>query len=104
MTMRFITAKANLETILNDAAAGKYTVVGYQQQGVGASEVLGDKRRVQIFAGSQSFSKGESGPFGPFQGDTDFTVRLMVSSSATGDLTVINNPASTVPELAAALA
>lgn len=104
MTMLFRTTKANLETILNNASGGLYTVVGYQQQGVGATEILGTKRRVQVFSSGQRFSEGESGPNGPFQGDTDFAVRLMVSAAATGDLTVINNPSSTGPQLSAAIA
>jgi hypothetical protein len=102
--MLFRTLKSNLETILNDAAGGEYTVVGYQQQGVGATEILGTKRRVQVFYGSGQFDKGNSGMTGPIYHDVSFTVRLMVSAAATGDLTVINNPSSTGPQLAAAIA
>lgn len=104
MTMLFRTLKANLTTILGAAAAGQYTVVGYQQQTIDAKEVLGLRRRVQVFFDSGDFSKGKAGVASSTQHEITYRVELTVSASAKGDLTVINNPASTDPQRATAIA
>lgn len=102
--MNFRTLKKNLTEILGCAANQRFRVVGYQQQGSGASEFIGDKRRVQVFAGSGVFSKGKGSQSGPVQHEPTFRIVLTVSAPSKGDLTVINNPESNGQQVAAAIA
>lgn len=104
MTMRFRTIKANLEAILVAAAAGRYRVVGYQEQASSAEEFLGTDRRVMVVYDSGAFPKDRSGMTGPIHHDIRFNLELVVSAKAKLDLSVLNNEASTGPQRVAALA
>lgn len=92
MTMQFRTTKTNLVTILGAAAAGRYRVVGYQVQTTGSAEIVGVKRRVQVFYAGGDFDKGKAGLTGPTQHEADYSIQLSESSAAEGNLNDINHP------------
>ena len=102
--MQFRTTKANLITILGDAAAGRYQVVDHQVQVVDSTEILGNSRRVQVFYGEGDFPKGKAALTGPTQHEAVYRVELAVSAATTVDLAVLNNPASTDGQRQTALA
>lgn len=104
MTMQFRTIKANLEAILVAAAPGLYRVVGYQEQASSAEEFLGTDRRVMVVYNSGDFPKDKAGMTGQTYHDIRFGLELVVSAKAKVDLSVLNNPGSTGPQRAAALA
>lgn len=101
--MNFRTLKANLITILGDAEASRYRTVGYQQQGSGAEEFLGTKRRVQVIASSGDFPKSKAGQSTSTQHELDFGIELTVSSNSAGDLSVLNDDLATESQLITAL-
>jgi hypothetical protein len=102
--MNFRVLKTNLESILTASAAGRYQVVGFQQQATSAIEVLGVNRRVQVFYGSGDFPKGKASTTSHTQHEITYNVELTVSAAAQGDLSVINDGGSTPPQIAAAIA
>ena len=102
--MEFRIIKDNLVTILGDAAAGRYQVVGYQGQSKAAGEILGNLRTVQVFYGDGNFPKGKAALTGPTTHEATYQIRLIVASQATGDIATINNPAATPAQKATALA
>ena len=102
--MRFREIKSNLEKILSDSSQSRFTVIGHQQQAVGASEILGNNRRVQVFFSSGNFDKGKSGQTGNIIHEVTFRVELSVSAATEGDLTIINDPNSTSAQVATAIA
>lgn len=102
--MLFRVVKANLGTILADAAAGRYRVVGHQKQGTGADEVLGLNRRVMVYYDAGQFPKDKSPMSGPFTHDMTFGMLLTVAEQAQADLAVLNDPESTPVQRQAASA
>lgn len=101
--MKFREVKANIVTLLGAAAAGQYRVSGYQEQDVHAEEITGTDRLVQVFVGSSEIPKSGAG-YGPYKFDVTARIYMTVSEPAYADLTVLNNPASTPVQIAAALA
>ena len=103
--MNFRVLKENLEEILLASAVSEcYEVVGYQVQGTAAKEVLGAKRRVQVFYDSGDFLKGKAAiSGGPTQHEITYRIELTVSAESKADLTVINDSGSTAAEIAAAI-
>lgn len=104
MTMKFITIRDAITTTLGDAAAGRYRVLGYQENGRSAESVLDDERLVQVFYQSGSFPETASGLSGPFNHKMTFTFQFEVASRTEVDLTVLLNPASTAADVQAAWA
>ena len=102
--MNFETAKANLVTILGDAAAGQYQVVGYQPQGLSGAQVLDNSRIVQVSSQNATLPKDRAGLTGPFDMDTTYIIGLTVSASTKGDLATLDNEASTEGDRATAIA
>ena len=84
--MNFRTVKAAIASTLNSSAAGRFRVIGYQQQAKGASEYVDDNRSVQVFYSSGDFSKRGSALNGPVQHDTTFRLELTVAKAAEGDI------------------
>jgi hypothetical protein len=103
MTMRFRTVKTAVKNLLGAAAAGRYTVAGYQDQGLAADETADSSRLVQVFYSEGDFPKSSSG-YGPFTHDLTIKINLIVSEAAGVDLTILDNPAATPAQIAAALA
>jgi hypothetical protein len=95
MPMTFRTIKSNLVTILGDAAASRYRVAGYRQQGSGASEFAGTKRRVQVVYSDGDFPKGKAGLASSTQHEIDFGIELTVSAKAKGNLSAAIDPSAT---------
>lgn len=104
MTMAFRTVKAAIVTLLGTAAAGNFRTVGYQPQGESAEQNLDNERSVQVFYSKGTFPKASASIQGPYDHLAKYDVWLTVSKAAIGDLSVLENPASTEGERAAALA
>lgn len=101
--MRFRTIKTAIEDLLVAAAAGRYQVQGYQNQGLAAEEILDDNRLVQVIYDQGTFPKSSSGK-GPFTHDQIFKIILTVSKKAEGDLSALEDDFATPAEKATALA
>lgn len=104
MTMNFEMLKSNIVTILGDAAAGRYRVVGYQTKTDDVDEYKGNNRLVKVYFSEDQFPKNQSGLVGNITSEPVYVVELIVSSAAEGDLATIENPASTPVQLQTALA
>ena len=103
MTMQFRTTKANLITILGDAAENRYQVVDHQVQVIDSTEILGTNRRVQVFFAEGDFDKGKAAPTGPTQHDVTYRVELAAAAAAEVNLAVLNDENATDLQRAAAL-
>jgi len=103
MTMNFRTIKASLISILANAEAGRYRTIGYQRQGQAGSENTGNNRSVQVFYNQGEFPESAGSRNGPVMHGITFAVQMTVAMPAKADLSVINNPASTLPQVAAAI-
>lgn len=102
MNFRVITSA--LTSLLGDSATGRYRVIGHQQQSQNAEEIKDNLRRVQCYYSNGSFPKSSGRLTGNTQHQLTFNIDLSVASAAKADLSVINNPASTELQIAAALA
>lgn len=101
--MNFRTVTTAIQTILGNAAAGRFRVVGYEGQGQAGSEVLNSNRSVQVFYNQGDFSKSSGRQTGSTQHAMAFEIGLSVSAKARLNLAVINNPASTAGQIASAM-
>jgi hypothetical protein len=101
--MQFRKNKDAIVTILGNAENGRYQTVGFQRQTKSADEVLGNDRMVQVYYSAGDFPKKSGRINGPNQHDMTFNIDLTVSRAAEGDLSILQNPASTSGEIAAAL-
>lgn len=105
MTMMFRTVKAALVTILgNYSTTGGYRVTGYQGQSTEADTVAGTNRKVSVSYRTGSFSRSGSSPRGPVRHEMEFSVELLCSARANGDVSALENPASTDEQKATAIA
>lgn len=102
--MNFEILQSNIVTILGDAAAGRFRVIGYQSIVDDANEYLDSQRLVRIYYSEANFPKEMGGIAGPIMHDVTFEIELMVSKSAEGDLATLDNPSSTPTQLQTALA
>lgn len=103
MAMRFRTVKSAIVTLLGAAAAGRYRVAGYQDQGLSAEETAGSSRLVQVFYSQGEFPKSQSG-WGPYSHEVVMKINLIASEAAAVDLSVLNSELATPTQIAAALA
>ena len=101
--MQFRKTKKNLMTILNQAAKGRFRVVGHQVQVVDSTEILGKKRRVQVFFAEADYPKGESGQASTVQEDAVYRIELAVSAATKVNLAVLNDPTALDAQREAAL-
>jgi len=104
MTMNFRLIKASIVTMLGAAAAGQFRVIGYQEQGQGATEIKDLNRSVQVYYRSGDFPKSAGSIVGSVTHEMTFSLDLALSSPSNVDLTVMQNPASSPAALTAALA
>lgn len=102
--MNFETLKSNIVTILGNAAAGRYRVVGYQTGPKDVDEFKDHSRLVKVYFSEDQFPKNQSGLVGNINSEPVFVIELIVSKSAKGDLATIENPAATEVQLQTALA
>jgi hypothetical protein len=102
--MNFETLKSNIVTILGNAAAGRYRVVGYQTVARDVDEFKDSDRLVKVYFSEDQFPKNQSALVGNISSEPVFMVELIVSKSAKGDLATLENPASTPAQLQTALA
>jgi hypothetical protein len=101
--MQFRKTKNDLTCILGNAANGRFKVIGHQTQGLDASEVVDDNRRVQVFYGEGDFEKSHASLSGPTEHDATYQIELAVSKSTKADLAVIEDENSTPAQIAAAM-
>lgn len=102
--MNFRTVTAALITLLGDAAAARFTVVGHPRQVTDASEIKSAKRRVTVFYGGGDFPKSAGRQTGAVQHMLSYNVDLQVSEAAQANLSVLTAENSTAQQIAAALA
>jgi hypothetical protein len=99
--MLFRTIKSALETLLNNEAAGRFDVIGYQRQSKGAEET---QKLVTVFYKSGNFPISASARYGAtVKHEIEFSIEFTVSTPAEMDLSIIDNPASTPAERSAAI-
>jgi len=101
--MTFRTVKTALKTILEDNAGTNYQVVGGQRQSKAAVNIV-DLPLVQLFYESGSFPKSGGSMQTDKKHDASFRAEITVAKNSEVDLSVLTNPASTAPQIAAALA
>jgi hypothetical protein len=103
MTMKFRDVKASLVTLLGDAAAGRYQVVGYEPLPRAARDYEGDKRTVRVFYNKGQFPKGGGSITSPVNHNVSITLELICTSASEVDLGTLEDPESTDAQRAAAL-
>lgn len=103
MTMNFQTVRDALIDLLGSEESGRFRTIGYQKRAQSAEEVKDLNKTVQVFYSQGDFPKSGGNLSGPTKHDMTFSLDFTVSKSAKGPLSVLDNPASTAPELAVAL-
>lgn len=103
MTMNFIVVRDALVSTLAAGATGKYRVLGYQKPAEAGESLTNTNRLVQVFFSDGILPKNKSA-IDYFHHDLIFKIELTATMPATGDLAIIENPASTPTQLATALA
>jgi hypothetical protein len=103
MAMQFRTVKAAIVSVLGAAEAGRFRTIGHQSQSQGAETIKGSLRSVRVYYGAGNFPKNSGSITGPNQHDISFNIELAVSEPTKVDLAVLDNPASTDGQRAAAL-
>lgn len=104
MTMQFRTIRDAIISLLGTAAAGRYRVLGYQEEGTSPEAVLDSSRTVQVFYSRGKFPKSTAATRGPYNHDMTFVIQLEAAKRAEVDLSVLNNPAATSVQVQAAWA
>lgn len=99
--MKFRTAKSALQTLLGDAAANRYTVIGYQRQSKSADA---DHKLVQVYYSEGSFPKSAGRYHGEKAHDITIEIDITVVAHVRTDLAVLNSETATAVQRAAALA
>lgn len=101
--MKFRTIKDAIIDLLGASAAGQYQVAGYQKQVKSSDEVIDNDRLIQVYYGRGDFPKSGGSMHGPNDHNMTFRIDFTLSKAAEVDLSVIENPASTTPQLKAAI-
>lgn len=101
--MNFRKIKAALVKLLGDAAAGRYTVIGYDSGGKAAEEIKGAKRLVQVYYQEGDFAKSAGRMYGDTQHAMKFAVILTVSAAAKLNLAALNAPGATAAQIKTAI-
>lgn len=104
MTMNFELLEDAVTQLLIDNAAGKFQVAQGQEQALSAEEVQGSSKVIQVYWSEGDFPMNASGLSGPYQHDISLTLEFTVSMITSGDLSVLENGASTPAQLMAASA
>ena len=102
--MNFRIVKQALIDTLGDAAAERFHVIGYQRQNKSSSQVKNNLRMVQCYFSEGNFPKSAGRMRGHKTHDLQIEIDLSASAAATGDLSILDNPAATAIQKAAAMA
>jgi len=102
--MNFRTIKSEIVALLGAAAANRYRTIGYKSDATAAGGVVNSDRSVQVYNKSGDFPRKGGSLSGPVMHEPTVAIELTASATAQGDLSTLDNPAATVPELTAALA
>ena len=105
MSMTFISIKKGIvSTLLANATAGQYQVLGYQKNHHDAEKISEYNRVVTVYFNAGTFAPGSRPQAGVAQHDMTFEIRLLVAANAPVDLSVIDDPNATPGEIATASA
>lgn len=92
-----------INNVLGPQQTDKFRVIGYQDHGRAAEEVLNNNRLVQVYYREGDFDKKGGRLTGSTQHDMSFSIEMTVSASAKGDIRALKDPNATPEILAAAL-
>jgi hypothetical protein len=95
--------KNALDTLLESASAGRFSVLGVAKRSHDAENVL-DLPKVTSYYANGEFPKSKGSVGGPFGHDVTIKIDLLATAAAHADLSVLNDPNAAPEELAAALA
>lgn len=101
--MEFRNIKTRIVEILGDAANGRFKVVGYKRQTKSADEIINNDRMVQVYFSDGSFPKGAGRMHSEKTHDLTIDIDMSASAAARGNVSVLDDPASTAEMKAAAL-
>jgi len=102
--MTFRTVKTALTDLLGDNAAGRFRVIGYQEQAKATGELKNNDRLVQVYYSDGEFPKGSGRIRGEKRHDATYQIDLSASAPATGDLSVLESDTATAAQKASAIA
>lgn len=102
--MNFRVIKQALFEAIVAAESGLWNTIGHQRQRSDVVQAKGFDRTVEVFYRSGDFPKSGSTNHGPKKHDPSFELALFVSSEAEGDLSILENSASTPAERQTAMA
>lgn len=100
--MNFQIIKQAIVDILGAAAAGRFTVVGYQGQGDAAIESK-TAPTVQVFFSQGNFPRGRGAMYGDTQHIMIYAIGVTASAAAKCNLAAVNMPEAPATQRAAAL-
>ena len=102
--MNFRVVTAALIKVLGDSALGRFTVTGYQGQGLAASQVRGAKRNAQVYYQAGDFPRSSGRAYyGSSDHHLNLTIGLTVSAAAACNLDVLAAAQSTAQQRSDAL-
>ncbi len=90
--MNFRKIRKNLVDILGQASKNAFLVVGYQRQSINVENVSGLDRTVQIYNSAGNFPKSGGSSGGYATHNINYQIELTVAATATGDLSILNDP------------
>jgi hypothetical protein len=101
--MTFQLVKTALQNLLASNAGTDFYVVGAQTQGENA-DFIAERPMVQVFYSQTDWDESASPRSGKARGTVTFKVLLTIAKGSVVDIATLNDPTSTAPEIAAALA
>ncbi len=100
--MKFEELRDSIETLLETYATGRYQVVTGQKQDIADTEMVDDKRIIQLFYQDGSYKEGSSTKV-LLQHHCNFTLNYYVASPALADLATLDSASTTAAQKTAAL-
>lgn len=104
MTMNFITVYGAIVDLLGDEAAGRYRVCGYKNEPEDALLIKDTSACVSVFVGDVEIPENKSSSAGPFHWNCTYNIELAITTKATADLAVLEDPDATQGQRATAIA
>jgi hypothetical protein len=102
--MMFRTVKTAIANLLDDNSGSLFRVIGHTRQTENADEYLGNDRLVHVYYSEGEFPKNAGRQRGDKVHNLTLNIDLSASAMAKGDISVIDNPAATAIQKAAAIA
>jgi hypothetical protein len=93
--MYYRQVKSAVAALLSDAALGRFRVIGYQDHGKAAEEVLETDRSVNVWVSEGNFLKKSSSHYGPVNHRFEVKVGLTVAASASLDVATLTSESAT---------